>query len=316
MTVVKLDYKVEKKDVTLETLYNDLKAVIEENEIDERVERVEGLLQRRMPNFRRNVKRNELKKIVEEKVKEQNKKEFSKGKVAAKINQIWYLVSKKYDALKEGDKKIEDLMNEVEKAVKKVDKQSRRSNIDQNKSNFIIEQIVELNIRLNQQHELLEDHNKEIYDLIDGLSETSLKRDDGSNVIKPRADNFSGGIHDKDAILKEKYSRLEESVNELENIRNEAEETRKKLEEAKKEPPIDELVMMDENEEEVDFKQADKKAEGAISDQLGRIGELKEDIKKKDAKIKELQKSNDDWTTLAHKCKCFYKGFFNKKCRY
>lgn len=319
LTVEKLTCKVEKKDVEQKQIFDELKAVAEENEIEERVESVRRIMQRRMPNLRRNVKRNELKRIVEEKMKERNKKEFSKGKVAAKINQVWYLVSKKYEVLKGQDQQIKNILLEIEESINDVEKRSeRKTNLDQDDRTFT-EKIVELGVLLNQQIELIQDHNTEIDIAMEGLSTTSLTSEHSFSEVHAKVGELSKMIAFKDEILKEKYSKLETSVSELEAIQNEADEVRKNLEAAKKRPPLDQIERYfdkDPLDFVIDEKENKQKVQGTISDQLIRISQLIEELEKKEMKISELKRNHNDWTVKAHKCKCFFSGWFNKNCKF
>jgi hypothetical protein len=318
--MVKVDCDVVKKSSDLEIVYNQLLEIAEEKEINERVERIKRIVQRRMPNLRRQVERNELKKIVEQKVKDQNKKELSRSKVTAKINNVWYLVSKKYDALSDGDKKIDYLLLEVEKILKKTSKFpgfKRRSTHDEEIA--ITEKLVELNVLLNTQNDLLQNQYKEINDEIGDLKSSNFTEHENSNQLGTKAEEFSKYLVEKDLLLAEKYSKMEVSFTDIEDIRREAEELRKKHAATENDGRFNDLLIMNEDDA-LDFaeneKKNEKKKEGTISDQLGRITHLKGDAEGMAKIIIELEKKMKRWTSLAHTCTCFYSGWFNKKCKF
>lgn len=307
--MAKLDLQAGKKDNEIESIFKELKSFVEETEIEQRVDRISRVIARRSSllgkSYRKNVPLNKLKKIVEQKVKEENNKSTPGSEITGKINQVWDLVSKKYDLLKEGDKKIENLLKEVEHVLKKVGKRSagRRSSSSEEDRTVMTNNIAELNVLLKQQKDLLEGHKDEIDGAMNELGVKILKRDD-SSLVNEKTEKFKEEIMEKDAILKDKYSHLENSVSQLEETRKEAEKARIRLEEAENTPfvPKDLMVSLDDAEHfaENQFLH-DEEETSNVDDQLNRIEVLKAQVATKDKKITALENTQKEWLNIAHK---------------
>jgi hypothetical protein len=295
LELVKLDYQVEKKNVELINRYNELIELAEENEIEERISRIKRILQQRMPKLRHNVERSELKKMIEHKVKQRNQNEVTQNRVTTKCNLVWFLASKMYDELKEGDKKIENLMSGIENALKKAAKLlglSRRS--AQNETVLTANQIVELNNLLQNQLNLLQTQNKEVNAAFDDLADFS--RTGNFQQLESKTKELHKEFIEKDDLLTTKYSRMGTTFKELNNIQHEAEEMKVQLKAAKTESHFSDVTGVT------------KASEG--------IFDCKVDLEEKGKKISELERSVKKWTILAYTCKSSFSHWFHSGCNF
>ena len=190
----------------------------------------------------------------------------------------------------------------------------RRLEKDEN-HNQITDKIIKMNILLDKQHELMKVYNKEINETFSKMFPDNSSQTENFAALKSKVQVLRRKIKQKDTILKEKYESLEKSVGEIEDIRNDEERTKGLLGEAE-----NSLEGAMHDEDDGGGSDLTSMLHDEVTNTCGTVVErnsaLKTDRDSDLQKIKDLEAEHKDWMLKAHKCKCFYKSWFNKKCKF
>lgn len=191
----------------------------------------------------------------------------------------------------------------------------RRSDV-QEQHMAISEKIVELNILLDKQHKILKNGTKELEVQIEKL-EASYP---GNEEIQKKIGELREKLEARNLVYKEKYAFLEEHVNTMQDIRNDEIKVEKLLHDS--EAALEEVLhdAVDEDDEPLPLPSNPNELAERVKKECGKVAEENKKIvtekKEIDKKLKQTQEEHKTWTTKAKKCKCFYKGWFNKNCKF